>query len=53
MKRQCFQVDRKEVEEQIPPEVLKTVILPLQPPHQDPNLLTLTTDAAVSNAILR
>jgi len=53
MKRTGFQVAEAELAEQLPPDVIRSVVLPHQPPHQPPGVQTLTTDAAVSNAVLR
>lgn len=53
MKRSGFQVGEEELRRQLPPDVVRSVVLPHQPPHQPPGVLTLTTDAAVSNAVLR
>ncbi|KAM3576399.1 hypothetical protein VYU27_001749 [Nannochloropsis oceanica] len=51
--RRSFQVSKAELIAQMPSDVIQNVILPLQPPHQPSHLLTLTTDTAVSNAVLR
>lgn len=51
--RRTFQVSKAELLAQMPAEVTQNVILPLQPPRQPSHLLTLTTDTAVSNAVLR
>jgi hypothetical protein len=53
MKRTGFQVHESELRRQLPPDVIRSVVLPHQPPKQPPGVLTLTTDAAVSNAVLR
>ncbi len=53
MKRTGFQVAEAELAEQLPPDVIRSVVLPHQPPHQPPGVQTLTTDAAISNAVLR
>jgi hypothetical protein len=53
MKRTGFQVSEAELARQLPPDVIRSVVLPHQPPHQPAGVLTLTTDAAVSNAVLR
>ncbi|EWM25405.1 mitochondrial intermediate peptidase [Nannochloropsis gaditana] len=51
--RRSFQVSKSDILAQIPSEIVQNVILPHQPPGQPPHLLTLTTDTAVANAVLR
>ncbi len=53
LKRRAFQVDKAALLAQMPAEVVESVILPHQPPGQPAHVLTLTTDTAVANAVLR
>lgn len=53
VRRTGFQVEEAELLRQLPPDVVRSIVLPHQPPHQPPGVLTLTTDAAVANAVLR